>query len=91
VFTKKTSGPIIFDIDNYLDHASGIVPMIFDMLESLDNNNMSNAAMILWALWWRRNQKCWNDVLPTVYDVTRRENESLQDWKGARRHNAVAL
>jgi hypothetical protein len=52
---------------------------------------MSKVAMILWALWWRRNQKCWNDFLPTVYDVTRRANESLQDWKGARRHTAVAL
>jgi hypothetical protein len=52
---------------------------------------MSKVAMILWALWWRRNQKCWNDFLPTVYDVTRRANESLQDWKDARRHTAVGI
>jgi hypothetical protein len=35
--------------------------------------------MILWTIWWRRNQKCWNNKLRTTFEVSRRATESLND------------
>ncbi|XP_045810978.1 uncharacterized protein LOC123905427 [Trifolium pratense] len=42
-------------------HAISFVSMMFNMIDELDNNSMSTVAMVLWSLWWRRNQKCWNE------------------------------
>jgi hypothetical protein len=34
--------------------------MVFDMLEEIDNESMAKIVMMLWTIWWRKNQKCWN-------------------------------
>ncbi|MCH98064.1 ribonuclease H protein, partial [Trifolium medium] len=67
-------------VRNYIDAASGFIPMIFDMLEEIEEESMAKIVMILWTLWWRRNQKCWNEKTPSVFDVTRRARETRQDW-----------
>jgi hypothetical protein len=30
----------------------------FYLIEEIDDENMVKIAMVLWILWWRRNQKC---------------------------------
>ncbi|GAU30367.1 hypothetical protein TSUD_57780 [Trifolium subterraneum] len=34
----------------------------------------------MWTIWWRRNQKCWNEQLLPVNNVIRRARDSLLDW-----------
>jgi hypothetical protein len=65
---------------NYIETAEGCVQMIFKMIDEVNNTTMSEMAMLLWILWWRRNQKCWNDITPTVSEVIRRAKEQL--WTG---------
>jgi ribonuclease HI len=67
-------------VSNYVDTASGFKTMMFHMLEEVEEENMTKIAMILWSLWWRRNQKCWNDKLQPIFEVTRRARDSLRDW-----------
>jgi hypothetical protein len=69
--------------NKYSAHAMSFVSMVFKMINELDNNSMSTVAMVLWSLWWRRNQKCWNESLPTVVETVRRSRENLHDWRQA--------
>ncbi|PNY12847.1 60S ribosomal protein l23 [Trifolium pratense] len=41
---------------------------------------MARITMILWTLWWRRNQRCWHDKIPTIFEVTRRARDTYQSW-----------
>ncbi|GAU13372.1 hypothetical protein TSUD_175240 [Trifolium subterraneum] len=69
----------------YIDAASGFVSMVFDMLEKMEDESMAKIVMILWTLWWRRNQKCWNEKTLSVLEVTRRAKEVFQDWQRTQR------
>jgi hypothetical protein len=49
--------------------------------DEVETEVMSRIAMLMWTIWWMRNQKCWNDQLPTtVFHFIRRERDALQDW-----------
>jgi hypothetical protein len=43
--------------------------------------------MIFWTLWWRRNQRCWNDKIPTIFEVICRAREIHQEWLKMQRRN----
>jgi ribonuclease HI len=79
------------EVEKYSTNAMSFVSMILNMLEELDNKNMTVVAMMMWSLWWRRNQKCWNDNLPTVHATIRRTRENLYDWKQAQRCGTAAV
>jgi hypothetical protein len=70
-------------VSNYIDTTSGFGSMVFNMLETIDDESMAKILMMFWTLWWRRNQKCYNDKIPTIFDITRRARETLHDWLGA--------
>jgi ribonuclease HI len=72
-------------IEQKLYTVNDFVDMIFELIEELDNQTIEKVSMCLWALWWRRNQKCWNDILPYVVEVHRRAKESITDWRHAQR------
>jgi hypothetical protein len=67
-------------VSNYIDTTSGFGSMVFNMLETIDDESMAKILMMFWTLWWRRNQKCYNDKIPTIFDITRRARETLHDW-----------
>ncbi|PNX92846.1 hypothetical protein L195_g015989, partial [Trifolium pratense] len=50
------------------------------LLDQLDNKIMEQVSMILWAIWWGRNQKCWNDKFPTTFEVNKQATKALDDW-----------
>jgi hypothetical protein len=66
----------------YIDHAIGIVPMLFQMLEELETSVLCQISIMLWSVWWKRNQVCWQGKTPTTYDidVQRRAREQYNDW-----------
>jgi hypothetical protein len=68
-------------MSKYIENVIGFVAMIFNMLEEINKDNMAKIVMFLWALWWRRNQRCWHDKIPTIFYVIRRARDTLQDWK----------
>jgi hypothetical protein len=68
-------------VQNLILNAVGFVPVVFEMIEKFDNSTMSKIAMLLWTLWWRRNKKCWNEKLPTIFEVIRRSQETSHDWQ----------
>jgi hypothetical protein len=39
------------------------------MIDEVDADKMARITMILLTLWWRRNQRCWNDTIPTIFEV----------------------
>jgi hypothetical protein len=46
--------------------------------------------MVHWALWWKRNQKCWHDINPSNVEVLWRAREALQERCSARQqHNST--
>ncbi|MCI31359.1 putative ribonuclease H protein, partial [Trifolium medium] len=57
--------------------------MVFKMINELEVNTMSEIAMPLWTIWWRRNQKCRNDKVPTVFEVNRKARDTWQEWSKA--------
>jgi hypothetical protein len=67
-------------VSNYINNAVGFVPMIFQMLEEINPKAMARITMLLWTIWWRRNQRCWKEKIPTVFEVIRRARDSLSDW-----------
>jgi ribonuclease HI len=69
----------------YIDNAIGIVQMLFQMLEELETTTCCHIAMLLWAVWWKRNQACWQGKTPTSYTVIRRAHEHYEDWTKARK------
>lgn len=69
----------------YIDNAIGIVQMLFQMLEELEATTCCNIAMLLWAVWWKRNQVCWQGQTPTSYAVIRRAHEQYEDWTKVRK------
>jgi hypothetical protein len=54
--------------------------MIFQMLEEIDLEAMAKITMLLWTMWWRRNQRCWQEKLPTIFEVYRMAKDSLNEW-----------
>jgi hypothetical protein len=63
-----------------MTNAAGCVDMLFRIINDLELKTMGKIAMVLWTAWWRREQKCWNDQLTTVFYVLRRARDALQDW-----------
>jgi len=47
---------------------------------SINGDTLARVVTILWMIWCRRNQKCWNDVFPVVFEVGRRAIKPLEDW-----------
>jgi ribonuclease HI len=68
----------------YIDNAIGIVPMVFQMLDELESTVLQHISMLMWSIWWKRNQVCWQGKLPTTYEINRRAREHLSDWIKAR-------
>ncbi|MCH84616.1 60S ribosomal protein L23 [Trifolium medium] len=60
------------------------------MIEEVDKDKLARITMILWSLWWRRNQKCWNDKIPTIFDVIRRARDSHQEWLKAKLRHTMS-
>ncbi|CAJ2674913.1 unnamed protein product [Trifolium pratense] len=56
--------------------------------ERLDSDKMNRIVMLLWSIWWRRNQKYWSDVFPSAFEVNRRARGALDDWSHVRRQPA---
>jgi ribonuclease HI len=77
-------------IDAATMNAIGLVPMLFKMLEELNSDDLSHIVMILWTLWWRRNQKCWQEKFPSVYEVIRRASDTLNDWAKAQQQRKTS-
>jgi hypothetical protein len=67
-------------INDYISNAAGIVPMMFKIMEEINATNLDHLAMLVWNIWWRRNQKCWHENLPTFHVVVRRAKDTLCDW-----------
>jgi hypothetical protein len=67
-------------INDYISNAPGIVPMMFKIMEEINATNLGPLAMLVWNIWWRRNQKCWHEKLPTVHEIIRRAKDTLCDW-----------
>jgi hypothetical protein len=67
-------------IDNYMTNAARCVDMLFKIINDLELKTVSRITMVLWTIWWRRNQKCWNDQVPNVFYVLRCARDALQDW-----------
>jgi hypothetical protein len=63
-----------------MTNAAGCVDMLFRIINDLELKTMGKIAMVLWTAWWRREQKCWNDQLTTVFYVLRCARDALQDW-----------
>jgi ribonuclease HI len=70
-------------VQEFIINATGFVPMIFNMLAEFDGSTMSQIAMLLWSIWWRRKQTCWNEKTPTVFEVIRRARDMWSDWNDA--------
>jgi ribonuclease HI len=77
--------PIWNQVRPYIDNAIGIVQMLFQMLEELEATTCCNIAMLLWVVWWKRNQVCWQGQTPTSYAVIRRAQEQYEDWTKVRK------
>jgi hypothetical protein len=67
-------------LHQHISNAERFKQLVFYLIEELDSKTMERVCMILWTIWWRRNQKCWNNKLPTTFEVSRRATESLNDW-----------
>jgi hypothetical protein len=53
-------------VSKYVENATEFVAMIFNMSEEINKDDMAKIVMFLWALWWRRNTKCWHDKIPMI-------------------------
>ncbi|KAK2378610.1 hypothetical protein QL285_066497 [Trifolium repens] len=101
---KRTSDIVSFDVTQevwmdaecwqqvygYLVDAAGFVPLpvVFKMLNELETHTMSKIVMLLWTIWWHRNQKCWNDKVPTVFELNRIAHDTWREWsKAQKKHN----
>lgn len=49
------------------------------MLNSLSSDSMRRVGMLLWAIWWRRKGKVWEDVDHPTAVVIRRASEELSE------------
>ncbi|GAU26181.1 hypothetical protein TSUD_354030 [Trifolium subterraneum] len=54
---------------------------------NFDKDKMARIAMILWTLWWRRNQRCWKNKIPTIFEAIRRARDSHLEWLKAQLRN----
>jgi hypothetical protein len=61
-------------------NAVDCVDMLQKIIIEQESKTVARISMVLWTIWWRRNQKCWNDQLPTVSIVIWRARDALQDW-----------
>ncbi|MCH90678.1 ribonuclease H protein, partial [Trifolium medium] len=67
-------------VNRYMNNAAGFVSMIFQMIAEIDTEAMARITMLLWTIWWRRNQRCWQEKIPTIFEVCRRARDSLNEW-----------
>jgi hypothetical protein len=67
-------------INDYISNVACIVPMMFKIMEEINATNLTHLAMLIWNIWWMRNQKCWHENLPRVHEVIRRAKDTLCDW-----------
>jgi hypothetical protein len=66
-------------LHQHISNAERFKQLVFYLIEELDSKTMERVCMILWTIWWRRNQKCWNNKLRTPFEFSRRATESLND------------
>jgi hypothetical protein len=50
-------------INDYISNVACIVPMMFKIMEEINATNLTHLAMLIWNIWWTRNQKCWHENL----------------------------
>jgi ribonuclease HI len=74
-------------VSHYMNNAAGFVSMIFQMIEEIEHADMAKITMLLWSIWWRRNQRCWQNKVPSALDVIRRARDSLNDWVNVQQQN----
>jgi hypothetical protein len=65
----------------------GFVEMTFRMINEVELTKVARIVMIMWALWWRRNQRCWNDKIPTIFEVIQRATNTRHEWVRAQRQS----
>lgn len=58
----------------------GLAEFIMELTESIPQSVLGRVAMLLWAFWWRRNNKVWENVDKPPLVVVCRANEVLLDW-----------
>jgi hypothetical protein len=69
--------------DHKIEHVVGFKQLIFHLIESMDNKSVSHVAMLLWSmddLVAPESNMCWNDKMPSVFEVRCRTWDSLEDW-----------
>jgi ribonuclease HI len=74
-------------ISNYTENAMGFVEMMFRLINEVEPTKVARIVMTMWALWWRRNQRCWNDKIPTIFDVIQRAINTRHEWLRAQRQS----
>jgi hypothetical protein len=74
-------------VNKYSENAVGFVDICFKMIDGVDTDKMARIITTLWTLWWRRNQICWNDKIPTIFEVIRRARDTHQEWLNVQRRN----
>lgn len=57
---------------------------VFQLLKNSDEQRKTTAAMLLWSIWKRRNEKLWNNNDISALISTRLAMEYLHNWKAAR-------
>jgi hypothetical protein len=62
-----------------MKNAVGCVEMLQKIINEQESNTVARISMILWTIWWKRNQKCWNDQLLPAFIVVQRAMDALQD------------
>jgi hypothetical protein len=61
-------------------NAVDCVDMLQKIIIEQESKTVARISMVLWTIWWQRNQKCWNNQLPTMSTVIRRARDALEDW-----------
>ncbi|PNX78603.1 replication protein A 70 kDa DNA-binding subunit [Trifolium pratense] len=72
-------------MEQYVTNAQGYVELFYTLLQKLDTDKMNRIVMLLWSIWWRRNKKCLNDLLPLAFEVNRRAINALDEWARVQR------
>ena len=77
-------------LEQYVNVVQALLNLISNYWRSsIDGDNMAQVVTIIWMIWWRRNQKFWNDAFPVAFEVSRRAREALEDWLPVRCKSAA--
>ncbi|GAU43459.1 hypothetical protein TSUD_140970 [Trifolium subterraneum] len=68
-------------VEDKLCNNNSVEAVLFDVCKNESAATAGNIAMIVWSIWFSRNNWVWDDIRETARDVAMRADHMIKEWR----------